>query len=216
MCSDWDYLPPHLLEIVLEKLAEEGGLRSLLPLRLVSKSWNATLQDYSRAGNFSVQGEADLARLIKIMPNFSSLAISMASGRNEVALSPLWGCKQLTDLQLRHADTNQRSEGTFNGLYYLPDSLKALSFDRAYAPPQSFANVRFTGVTKLEYLVARHRDGSTCIVSELLESLPNLRVRLLFSFHTVLESQVVPSLSISKHLRLGCSKGDKSLCRSCI
>ena len=183
MCSDWDYLPPHLLEIVLEKLAAEGGLRSLLPLRLVSKNWDATLKDYSRGGNFTVQGEMDLAKLIKAMPNISNLAISIDSSGDTVVLSPLWGCKHLTGLQLRHADRNQRSsEGTFNGLHHLPHTLKVLSFDRAYAPPQSFAE--FKNVTKLEYLVARHRDGSTCIVSELLQSLPKLKVRLLFCSST--------------------------------
>lgn len=198
VCSDWDSIPQHLLEIILEKVAAEIGMTSLLSTRLVSKNWNAAFKDYSRTGTLNVQGDNDLAGLINIMPNISSLAIHIDSTGREVALSPLSGCKQLTCLQLRHDHTNRCSEGTFTGISHLPATLKILSLDRAYAPPESFTGTEFPGVTRLEYLVARHRDGSTCIVSELLQSLPSLKVNflpLLPCFPHPLLSQTYPRIS---------------------
>lgn len=162
----------------MQKLAAEFGMTSLFPLRLVSKAWNDAFKDYSGDSRIIIEGESDLQRLITIMPNTSSLLISISSGSVEVSLSPLKECRQLTGLQLSYDSTEQHSEGTFMGIDSLPTTLKALSLRRAYAPPESFAEANFPAVTTLDYLIPRHRDGETCIVSELLQRMPSLKVIL--------------------------------------
>ena len=154
-------------------------MTSLFPMRLVSKAWNATFRDYSGTNKLTIEGESDLARLVKIMPNLSKLDILIESNGLEISLSPVSGCRQLSSLSLRYVGLDRHSEATFHHLGSLPSTLKTLSLDRAYVLPESFANDEFASLTKLEYLIARHREGSTCIVSELLQRLPNLKVTTL-------------------------------------
>ena len=73
----WSELPDHLVELVLRKLQEVGGMSAAAVMRLVSKAWRDAFTNFPGSAELSIGKAAvkPLERLCKLMPHVSDLKI---------------------------------------------------------------------------------------------------------------------------------------------
>ena len=145
-------LPEHLIEVLLGKLQEDGGMKAAAVIRLVCKAWLTAFGYFPKSAHLCIKQAADkpLERLCKIMPCLFELTIQ--SFTQELDLSPLNTCFQLTKLQYNGrygATPSQNSALLQHDLRSPPKSLRELTLEGIELDQGSVSSVKFTGLTKL-------------------------------------------------------------------
>ena len=92
----WAGLSDHIIELVLIKLQDAGGLKAAAVIRLVCKAWAASFSEFTKEAELIVRQGSDepLDRLCKMMPRLSGVLIRSTS--DQLDLSPLGACAHLT------------------------------------------------------------------------------------------------------------------------
>ncbi len=161
------------MDHIITNLKEQDGLKGLLLLRLVSKSWKDACQEYSGGIKFAAQRPDDLAHACKALPNLSELTMSLL--REGFNLYPLSRCSRLSDISL--STYQSREDRYLHAIYleqaYLPATIRALALESVCLEPAYMGNL--TRLTRVRFLWPSNfppgiRDG--------LLDLPKLQVCL--------------------------------------
>ena len=173
--ADWNTLPPHVADKIIQEVGVEKGVKGILKLREVSRAWRAACTDYSGAAQISFERNADLAGLCRVMPSLCSLDAS-CKRMGYLKLDPLAKLWQLTSLVLcgepYRAEDKLSTESAME-LDVLPAALRELKITSLFAEPDAMRHVRFRGLTKLSY---HWRQNGPWDLPMLLEHLTGLKV----------------------------------------
>ena len=94
----WNHLPLELHHMVMRILEKARGLRAILNMRLVSKSWHAAFKDYPGAAMCTINEHSDLSEMCGIMPAMSQLEIRVEG--QQLELGHLQACTNLRSLSI--------------------------------------------------------------------------------------------------------------------
>lgn len=94
----WNHLPLELHHMVMRVLERARGLRAILSMRLVSKSWHAAFKDYPGAAMCTINEHSDLSEMCGIMPAMSQLEIRVEG--QQLELGHLQACTNLRSLSI--------------------------------------------------------------------------------------------------------------------
>lgn len=183
-------LPQHLLDLIMQKLEAEGGMRSVALLRQVCKAWHAAFSAYPG----SVRSRStDMASLLRVAPSMVSLELPRF-GFAHTDMQPISSNTHLRSLSNTHLRSLLLSGPSFTRAYIigkfgeagmdqqlyldlslLPPRLRKLAVDTVYVLPSSFARINSPGLESLEFCWAQNSEKE---VATLLQCLPQLKVRL--------------------------------------
>lgn len=157
------------MDLVIQHLDGFGARSSIASMRLVSKAWLAAVIAYPGILSLiSIEKQADLAELHKLMPNM--VGLEMVSLQKELNLEPISALTHLTYLSLSGHDP-------FGELYAdlspLPKSLRKLQISMAHVPPDCFENLKFVELRSLSFEIRQNEEPE---VWKLLQCLPKLEV----------------------------------------
>ena len=179
-CRQWDKLPHELANVVLGKLVnsfdrewdQRAGLRAILTLRLVSKSWEEAARGYTGKAYTKPQTQTDLLDLIKLLPNMTELHIET---REPQYIQPVSACTQLSSLSISRSARRcgEREGGHFLDMSLLPLGLVELKVSAYGVNPSSFQNLSSMALTSLELTSVRNSPPEIC---KLMECLPRVQV----------------------------------------
>lgn len=173
-----DVLPPPLVDLILQELEAQGGMKSVAKLRLVSKSCRDAVASYtgSPARQFWAQ---ELPKICQILPGMRGLKAVEIDAAFDI--SPLSACCQLTQLVLRghlEQDNSPHHKVPFItpkvDVSLLGPSLKSLTVKGVLTKRASHSAIQCTGLTELIY----HFNRDIAELWELLDHLLKLKVRI--------------------------------------
>lgn len=168
------------MDLVMQELEAEGGLRSVALLREVCKAWRAAFSAYP--GRVTSKS-SDLKRLLRIAPSMVSLELP-SFARSHTDMQPISSNIHLTSLLLPGPPATQGSpserigeaetgEKSHLDLSLLPPCLRTLAVDTVYVLPSSFAHINSPGLEALEFCRSQNSEEE---VMALLQCLPQLKV----------------------------------------
>lgn len=161
----------------MRHLEGHGGLADVAVLRLVCKAWHAAFREYPGSVGWFLQGEDDLSRLCKMLPDMARLKVQ--STDMNIDLQPISMCRNLTHLRL-DGDTDPDQNVSLMpaiDLSLLPRNLKELKMKGVIADRATWEICSSQHLTKLDYLWAYNEEGDTSEVFEFLPYLPKIQVR---------------------------------------
>ena len=172
--ANCDKLPEHLLELIVEKLCHNGWSPDLLNLRLVSKAWRDAVAKYGAEITFELTQATDLRDFCNSFPSLCSLKAT--SPGIQLDLSSLPHRSQLSSLSLTNEIVDELGHTELLiDLRLLPPSLRRLEISGARVEPFYFPLLHCTKLTRLTFAWTSNSTAEAC---QLLQLLPDLKVRL--------------------------------------
>ena len=159
-------LPQHLLDLIMQKLEAEGGMRSVALLRQVCKAWHAAFSAYPGSVRSS---STDMASLFGVAPSMVSLELP-SFGFAHTDMQPISSNTYLRSLLLSGPSFMRAymigkfgeagmGQQLYLDLSLLPPRLRKLAVDTVYVLPSSFARINSPGLESLEICWAQNSEG---------------------------------------------------------
>lgn len=174
LARGWADLPLDLMHLVMRKIEEDTGIAGAVPLRQVSKSWFSAFQQFPAegGGGVGVPGE-HLHSVCSMLPLLKILRITLPAEAQPLDFGALAHCSELSCMHI-DGDTSDY-EITCLDLEGLLGNAHSVTFFSVTFAPLVDLHSEWSNIEKLALM---NVNSSIEDITQMMQCLPNLKVRL--------------------------------------